>query len=220
MWIAFKGTDRQDTPFKLWLNPPRRFLSCQTLTCCRAVDVMPLTLSNKGSFGRSCSSHWYPDKSSASAESSSMGWSRSSPSFRPPSLSTNDKPYTQIYNVKEMFLFNSNTALPERMSSATNVAPLWRALSMPPEKSWDDAESSPALRTSSVRQPWDPTKDPGGVQVAAFAFVVSDRKKDDNSRLAKSQSSINNCRNTFSMRHVHWKPKTNVDLSRDKRVHY
>lgn len=43
------------------------------LTCCRAVDVMPLTLSNKGSFGRSCRSHWYPGRSSASAESSSMG---------------------------------------------------------------------------------------------------------------------------------------------------
>lgn len=44
---------------------------------------------------------------------------------------------------------------------------------MPPEKSWGDAESSPALHMSSVHLPWDLTTDPGGVQAIAFAFAVS-----------------------------------------------
>lgn len=39
----------------------------------------------------------------------------------------------------------------------------------------------------SARRPWDPTKDPGAVRVAVFAFVVSNKKTDSNSGLVESQ---------------------------------
>lgn len=71
--------------FSLQLLPP---------TCCKARAVVALTLSNSGSLGRSLSSHWYPCSSSESPESSSMGWSFSSPSRIPPSDSTKDRPCT------------------------------------------------------------------------------------------------------------------------------
>lgn len=73
-----------------------RHCSLQLLppTCCKARAVVALTLSNSGSLGRSLSSHWYPCSSSESPESSSMGWSFSSPSRIPPSDSTRDRPCT------------------------------------------------------------------------------------------------------------------------------